>query len=88
MQFPVEWVMFDGNKVAYYPWQVFPDPAGGDAVFRFGCVTIMHYAGNGLFCRQDDMYNPAEGQKVVMAWIDAGGTFPAPPDALGLAHHP
>ena len=87
MQFPVEWVVIDGNRVVYYPWQVFPDPKGGDEVYRFGCVTAMIYAGNGQFSRQDDLYNPAEGQKVIMAWIAAGGTFEAPPDSLGLAGH-
>ena len=85
MQFPVEWVVIDGNRVVYYPWQVFPDPAGGDAVYRFGCVTALEYAGNGEFSRQDDMYNPAEGDRVVRAWMAAGGTFAAPPEALGMA---
>jgi hypothetical protein len=26
-----------------------PDPKGGREVYRFGCVTILEYAGNGLF---------------------------------------
>ena len=85
MKFPVEWVIIDGNRVAYYPWQVMPDPAGGDAVYRFGCVTILEYAGNGEFSRQDDMYNPAEGERVIRAWLAAGGIFTAAPDALGMA---
>ncbi len=85
MQFPVEWVLIDGNRVAYYPWQVFPDPKGGGEVFRFGCVTIMQYAGNGEFSRQDDLYNPVEGEKVVRAWMAAGGTFTGAPDSLGLS---
>jgi hypothetical protein len=85
MQFPVEWVIIDGNRVAYYPWQVMPDPAGGDAVFRFGCVTILEYAGNGEFSRQDDMYNPVEGERVIRAWMQAGGTFPVAPNSLGLS---
>ena len=85
MEFPVEWVIIEGNRVAYYPWQVMPDPAGGDAVYRFGCVTILEYAGNGEFSRQDDMYNPAEGERVIRAWMAAGGTFTSAPDALGMA---
>ena len=28
MQFPVEWYVIDGNRVVYFPWQVFPDPEG------------------------------------------------------------
>lgn len=88
MQFPVEWVVIEGNRVVYYPWQVMPDPAGGDAVFRFGCVTILEYAGNGEFSRQEDMYNPAEGERVIRAWMAAGGRFAAPSDALGMSNTP
>ena len=84
MQFPVEWVAIDGNRVVYYPWQVMPDPAGGDAVYRFGCVTVLEYAGNGQFSRQDDLYNPIEGQRVIKEWMRAGGTFSAPPESLGM----
>jgi hypothetical protein len=85
MQFPVEWVVIDGNRVVYYPWQVMPDPTGGDAVYRFGCITVLEYAGNGEFSRQDDMYNPAEGERVIREWMKAGGTFATMPDALGLS---
>lgn len=88
MEFPVEWVAIDGNRVVYYPWQVMPDPAGGDAVYRFGCVTMLEYAGNGEFSRQDDMYNPAEGERVIRAWMKAGGAFAASSDALGMSHDP
>ena len=84
MQFPVEWVVIDGNRVVYYPWQVMPDPAGGDAVYRFGCVTVLVYAGDGQFSRQDDLYNPAEGQRVIKEWLRAGGTFSASPESLGM----
>jgi hypothetical protein len=73
MLFPVEWYVIDGNRVVYYPWQVLPDPSGGDAVYRFGCVTILEYAGDGLWSYQEDLYNPVEGQAVVAAWLEAGG---------------
>ena len=73
MVFPVEWYAIDGDRVVFYPWQVFPDPKGGDEVYRFGCVTILDYAGNGEWSRQEDLYNPREGQQVVERWIAAGG---------------
>ena len=85
MTFPVGWHVIEGGRVVYYPWQVMPDPSGGDAVFRFGCITVLEYAGNGEFSRQDDMYNPAEGERVIRQWMKAGGTFAAMPDALGLS---
>ena len=79
MYFPVEFVVIDGNRVVYYPWQCLPDPAGGDAVFRFGCVTILEYGGNGEFSFQEDIYNPKEGGEVFRRWITAGGVMPAVP---------
>jgi ketosteroid isomerase-like protein len=73
MLFPVEWHVIEGNRVVFYPWQVFPDPRGGDAVHRFGCVTILEYGGNGLWSYQEDLYNPREAEEVVKRWIAAGG---------------
>ena len=73
MTFPVAWHVIEGNRVVYYPWQVLPDPKGGGEVYRFGCVTILEYAGGGLFSRQEDLYNPKEGEAVVRRWLAAGG---------------
>ena len=73
MRFPVEWRVIEGNRVVFYPWQVFPDPAGGDESYRFGCVTIINYAGDGLWSRQEDIYNPHEADATVKRWLAAGG---------------
>ncbi|HPG24708.1 MAG: nuclear transport factor 2 family protein [Spirochaetaceae bacterium] len=75
MVFPVAWHVIEGNRVVYYPWQILPDPAGGDAVYRFGCVTILEYAGDGLFSYQEDLYNPREAADVMKRWLAAGGRF-------------
>lgn len=75
MRFPVEWVAFDGDRVVYYPWQELPHPSGGEP-FRFGCVTVLQYAGDGLFSYQEDLYNPNEGERVFTEWIAAGGVLP------------
>ncbi len=85
MFFPVEWFMIEGNRVVYYPWQVMPDPKGGDAVYQFGCITILEYAGNGEFSLQEDIYNPREGETVIKAWIAAGGKFAADPKSIGMS---
>ena len=79
MYFPVEFAMFEGDRIVYYPWQCLPDPAGGDEVYRFGCVTILTYGGDGQFSYQEDVYNPAEGNAVFRRWIKAGGVMPRPP---------
>lgn len=84
MTFPVEWVVIDGDRVVYFPWQVLPDPNGGDEVYRFGCVTILEYAGNGQFKLQEDMYNPKEGEEVFGRWLSNGGQLAAAGDALGI----
>ena len=85
MVFPVEFYMIEGNRVVYYPWQVMPDPTGGDEVFRFGCVTILEFAGNGEFSLQEDLYNPREGEAVIKRWMAAGGRFAGDPGSLGLS---
>jgi ketosteroid isomerase-like protein len=76
MFFPVDWVVIDGTRVVYYPAQCLPDPTGGDEVYRFGCVTILEYAGDGQFSYQEDVYNPSEGEAVFGRWIAAGGRLP------------
>ncbi len=72
-------VVVDADRVVYYPWQVFPDPQGGDEVYRFGCVTILRYSGNGLWGYQEDLYNPAEAQAVIKRWLSAGGKLGGTP---------
>ena len=72
MTFPVEWVTIEGNRVVYYPWQVLPDPSGGNEVYRFGCVTILEYAGDGQFSYQEDVYNPPRRRRSVRP-LDRGG---------------
>ena len=78
MEFPVAWHAIDGNRVIFYPWQVFPDPKGGAEVFRFGCVTVLEYAGDGLWSFQEDLYNPREAEEVMKRWVAAGGRLPTP----------
>lgn len=76
MYFPVDWSMTEGNRVVFYPAQCLPDPTGGDEEFRFGCVTILDYGGDGQWSYQEDIYNPRDGQRVFARWIAAGGRMP------------
>jgi hypothetical protein len=75
MTFPVAWHAIEGNRVVYYPWQVMPDPQGGREEYRFGCVTILEYAGGGLWSSQEDLYNPREAEQLMKRWMAAGGRF-------------
>jgi len=77
MYFPVEWSMFDGNRVVFYPAQCLPDPTGGNEEFRFGCVTILDYAGDGQWSYQEDVYNPGAAEAVFARWLEAGGSLPS-----------
>jgi uncharacterized protein (TIGR02246 family) len=78
MEFPVAWQMIEGNRVVAYIWQVFPDPKGGEDVYRFGNITVLEYAGGGQWSFQEDVYNPREAEQVVQAWLAAGGRLAAP----------
>jgi hypothetical protein len=73
LSFPVEWHVIEGNRVVFYPWQVLPDPTGGSGLYRFGCVTILEYAGEGLWSYQEDLYNPKEAEAVIARWVADGG---------------
>jgi ketosteroid isomerase-like protein len=76
MEFPVEWCLIDGNRLVYYPWQVFKDPEGKGRDYRFGCVSVMEYAGDGLWSFQEDLYNPREAEQVLKRWLADGGKLP------------
>ena len=78
MFFPVDWYVIEGNRVVAYIWQQMPDPKGGDEIHRFGNVTILDYAGAGLWSFQEDIYNPREAERVIQRWIEAGGELAAP----------
>jgi hypothetical protein len=60
MSFPVDWLVIDGDRVVMYQQMRTADPEGGDALYQFPAVTILTYAGGGLFSYEEDMYNPAE----------------------------
>jgi hypothetical protein len=38
--------------------------------------VILHYAGNGTWSYEEDVYNPREAKDVIMKWIAAGGEIP------------
>lgn len=75
MFFPVEWFMIEGNRVVSYIWQQMPDPKGGREVYRFGNITVLEYAGGGLWSFQEDVYNPVEAQEMMKRWMAAGGVL-------------
>ncbi len=82
MEFPVDWYMIDGNRVSQRSIQRLPDPSGGNSHFEWPVHVILHYAGNGQWSYEEDVYNPAEGVATVLAWAEAGGELPPEAQAL------
>jgi hypothetical protein len=76
MEFPYEWHMVEGNRLAFYVQNRLPDPTGGDDHFDVPTLCVLHYAGNGQWAYEEDCYNPREFPDVVMAWVAAGGELP------------
>ena len=48
----------------------------GEGYFGFDVNTILHYAGNGKWSYEEDVYSPIEAQAAITSWIKAGGVIP------------
>ncbi len=77
MEFPVSWRLIDGNRVSALIPNILPAPEGDDGYYGFDVNTILHYAGNGKWSFEEDVYSPAEAQDVINRWIAAGGVIPS-----------
>ena len=80
MTFPNDWVVFDEAR----GWVVFQcqnrlphptDPHG--APFQFPTWSLLHYAGEGRWAYEEDMYNAKAAAETVQAWLAAGGKLAA-----------
>ena len=77
MEFPIKWRLIDGNRVSALIPNILPAPEGDDGYYGFDVNTILHYAGNGKWSFEEDVYSPAEAQDVINRWIAAGGVLPS-----------
>lgn len=82
-EFPANWFVVDEQR----GWIVceidnpMEDPGDGS---KHGAanITILHYAGNGLWSREEDAYNPMNFLSMAKAWClaaEAAGTLPMTP---------
>jgi hypothetical protein len=58
------------------------DPGDG-SIHEAANITILTYAGDNLFSKEEDVYNPAKFTEVISTWArvaDAHGTLP--PDGV------
>jgi hypothetical protein len=69
--------LIDGNRVTALIPNVLPPPAGDRGYYGFDVNTILHYAGDGKWSFEEDVYSPKEAEGVVQRWIAAGGVMPA-----------
>lgn len=72
IHFPAVWHMIDeekGRVVAYFQNRL--RDLGDGAVYEEPNISIMHYAGNGRWSYQEDIYNPAHMDIVMRRWQSA-----------------
>jgi hypothetical protein len=70
--FPHDWCVLDEER-GWWVCQIenrFRDPGDG-SVHEAANLTVLHYAGDGLFSYEEDVYNPADFAPVMDAWLKA-----------------
>jgi hypothetical protein len=67
--FPVAWKLLDPptSRVVCEVRNLMPDPGDG-SVLEEPNITILTYAGNGLWSRQEDVYNPLRFHALARRW--------------------
>ena len=80
MTLEVDWAIIEGNRVAFYIWNLLPDPTGEGRTFAFPNSTVLEYAGDGKWSFEEDFYNPADATRVFTEWMKAGGRKHTPAD--------
>ena len=71
-EFPHDWCVCDEER-GWWICQIenrFVDPGDGE-VYQAYNLTVLKYAGDGLFSSEEDAYNPANFAPVVKQWIAA-----------------
>jgi len=79
--FPVAWSVLDPERgwIVCEIRNLLRDPGDG-SLHEASNYTKLHYAGDGMFRFEEDVYNPAKFQQAVVGWArvaDAHGALPA-----------
>ncbi|HEX9682458.1 MAG TPA: hypothetical protein VGA13_05215 [Acidimicrobiales bacterium] len=71
-EFPIDWYVIDEDRGWVICWVLnrFADPGDG-SVHEAGNVTILHYAGDGMWSYEEDVYNPASFAEMVDGYVAA-----------------
>ena len=69
--FPIAWHVVDAptNRVICDVRNLMPDPGDGSA-HEESNLTILTYAGDGLWSREEDVYNPMRFAQMCVAWAE------------------
>jgi uncharacterized protein (TIGR02246 family) len=72
--FPVEWYLIDEQRgwVVFKVWNNMTDPGDGTTHGEYN-FSLLKYAGDGRWCYEEDVYNPAHFGTMIKGWLDAGG---------------
>ena len=67
--FPIEWYMVDEERgwIVCQVWNRMADPGDG-SVWQAYNFTKLHYAGDGLFSYEEDIYNPAHFAEMIAGY--------------------
>jgi len=67
--FPIEWWIIDEERgwIVFQAWTVMSDPGDGSDHRTYN-ISILHYAGDGKFSYQEDIYNPMRFAEVIGEW--------------------
>ncbi len=70
--FPINWYSIDEDR-GWIFCEVMNrmEDLGDGKIYEEPNITILHYAGDGLFSYEEDAYNPANMGTMVTAWMDA-----------------
>jgi uncharacterized protein (TIGR02246 family) len=69
--FPIDWYVIDEERgwIVCRVLNRMKDPGDG-TVHEEGNITILHYAGDGKWSYEEDVYNPAHFATMVKGWLD------------------
>lgn len=70
-EFPVGWYVVDEARgwVVCQVWNRMADPGDG-SIHEADNITKLHYAGDGLWSYEEDVYNPNDFAAMVRGWLD------------------
>ena len=67
--FPIDWYVVDEDRgwIVCRVWNRMDDPGDG-SLHQEANLTVLHYAGDGRFSYEEDVYNPAHFGTMLAAW--------------------